>query len=51
MAITSSKTNERYQEYEKQRYRDFLCSLSDSVSFEDDLCIGKRQLSENMPGV
>lgn len=36
MAITSFKTNERYQEYEKRRYRDFLCSLSDSISLEDD---------------
>lgn len=44
MAITSSKTNERYQEYEKQRYRDFLCSLSDSISFEDDCWYCEKHL-------
>ena len=44
MAITSSKTNERYQEYEKRRYRDFLCSLSDSISFEDDCWYCEKHL-------
>ena len=44
MAITSSKTDERYQEYEKRRYRDFLCSLSDSISFEDDCWYCEKHL-------
>ena len=44
MAITSSKINERYQEYEKRRYRDFLCCLSDSISFEDDCWYCEKHL-------
>lgn len=44
MAITSPKTNDRYQEYEKQRYRDFLCSLSDGISFEDDCWYCEKHL-------
>ena len=35
-AITKYEYEEFYKEYEKQRYRDFMFSLSDNIYFDSD---------------
>lgn len=42
--MNSPKMDEQYSVYEKQRYRDFLSSLSGSIAFEDDSWYCEKQL-------
>lgn len=43
-AIPKQRYEEYYREYEKQRYLDFMVSLSDNIAFESDTWICEKRL-------
>lgn len=43
-AIPKQRYAEYYREYEKQRYRDFMGSLSDDISFDSDTWICEKRI-------
>lgn len=43
-AIVKYEYEEFYMEHEKQRYRDFMVSLSDNITFEIDTWICEKRL-------
>lgn len=48
-AIPKQEYIEYYRECEEKRYRDFLDSLSDSISFDSDKWICEKRLKNQSP--